>query len=764
VKLASSVTTTRTITITPFIDNVVANNEITAGEFAGTPITLTFHRGSEITATTTIAAVTAGTRDLVANVTLDKDINLAAIGGGVDVRFSKNGVAIAGDVAAVWDKDEAALVATKASQVAASNDVFTAQARIAAANSGSASSAVVTAGTVTTLTNLVVDAGSSYRNGGTIAGVTVSNDAVRAGAGTVVVSTKATGVNSAVIAGANVIFTIEEMTGGITGTSAASVDAGASITAGGKTLSGSPAAAQKVTVEVATDADGVAKLSIAYAGLKDGNTFRVTMSTAGPTATITATGKYFTANDSFAAALVDVNKLGGLDGVSPVHATTVGGPVNVSYRLVDQFGQTPAIAHRLRVAYKTGSDAINSTVTVTGGVGALSIADNSSAAGAHVATSTVERFDADDTVTPWKSTGISALGSTIQVVSALPAGTRVTVTENPDTLATTPQNTLSSAALATVDSRISLTSVDTPAAVGGNSKLSGSVFGAGGALQAGASVTLSAPGLMFVTGGVHYSLGSTTVKTDANGAWGEVQLLSTTAGKHTVTVTSGSGTTTTDVFFGAAAADAGDKVTITAPASVLPGSTLQVSAVVTDKFGNPVNTAATGAAGTAADVAITYTGPGLVVGTLPTETDKDGKVQLSVLMGSNDRGTFSVTVTYRIDGAATDAADLIATTANVTVGSVAAVAGEARAWTRFLSATDELKIYARDVVNAGKIQFIVNGTEIAWIRATSAADPKLNVASDGMVRSVFVRDMLQGRNVIEIYEDGVRIERRIFTR
>jgi hypothetical protein len=87
-----------------------------------------------------------------------------------------------------------------------------------------------------------------------------------------------------------------------------------------------------------------------------------------------------------------------------------------------------------------------------------------------------------------------------------------------------------------------------------------------------------------------------------------------------------------------------------------------------------------------------------------------------------------------------------------------------RGWTRFLSATNELKIYARGVVNAGKITFVVNGNELAWIRATSAADSKINVASDGMVRSVFVSDMLVGRNVIEIYVDGVRIDRRIFTR
>jgi hypothetical protein len=36
--------------------------------------------------------------------------------------------------------------------------------------------------------------------------------------------------------------------------------------------------------------------------------------------------------------------------------------------------------------------------------------------------------------------------------------------------------------------------------------------------------------------------------------------------------------------------------------------------------------------------------------------------------------------------------------------------------------------------------------------------------NDGMVRSVFVSNMIQGKNAFEIYVNGVRIERRIFTR
>jgi hypothetical protein len=742
ISLDSSVTATRTITITPFVDNVVANDAITAGEFAGTPITLTFHKASELTATTVLAPVNAGATSLKATVVLDKDINHQSIGGGVFVRFAKDGVELGVETASFVAAD-AAMVATH-THTAVASSVYTAQARVggnaAANNSGTASVVTATAGSIHTLSALAVDKGTSYL---------ASGNKVRAGAGSIVVSTEATTAAGAAVVGATVTFTIEEVSNG-------SLDAGATVTAGGKTLSGAPATIQKTTVDVVTDADGVAELAISYAGVKNANTFKVTTSAFSATGVAAGSSNItFTGEDSVATAIVDVNNLGGANGDSAVHASTAGGNVSVAYQVVDQFGQAPAGTHRLRVAYKTGSDAINSTLAVTAGAANLSISDNSSAAGAHTATATVERLGTDGST--WTAVGSVSAASTIQVVSALPAGTRVTVTETPDSTATANLNVLSSAALATVDARLSRDSRALPA-LGSQSVLSGVVYGATGAVQAGASVTLSSPNLMFVTNAgtaasAHYSLGSTTIKTDANGAFGDVQVLSTTAGKHTVTVTSGSGTTTTDVFFGAAADNAGSKVTITAPASVLPGSTLQVSAVVTDKFGNAVNTT-TGDA----TVAITYTGPGLVVGTLPTETDANGRVQLSVLMGSNDRGTFSVTVTYK-KAANTPDADLIASTANVTVGSVAAVAGQARGWTKDMG-DGTVKLYARDLVGAGKVTFYHNGNEVAWIRAIDATDPKLNVLSDGMVRT---RTLVSGRNVFEIKVNGVQLVRRIAT-
>ena len=93
----------------------------------------------------------------------------------------------------------------------------------------------------------------------------------------------------------------------------------------------------------------------------------------------------------------------------------------------------------------------------------------------------------------------------------------------------------------------------------------------------------------------------------------------------------------------------------------------------------------------------------------------------------------------------------------------------ARGWTRAM-ADGTVKFYARDLVGAGKVRFMLNGREIAWVRAADASDPKLNVgpaaARDGLVRTVGPGSrwsLVDGRNVLEIYVGDTRLVRRIFT-
>lgn len=75
---------------------------------------------------------------------------------------------------------------------------------------------------------------------------------------------------------------------------------------------------------------------------------------------------------------------------------------------------------------------------------------------------------------------------------------------------------------------------------------------------------------------------------------------------------------------------------------------------------------------------------------------------------------------------------------------------------------DFVKVYAKNLVGVGKVQFLVNGDEIAWVRAGDESDPKLRFAGEAayLVRSV---ELLPGKNVFEIYVEGERIRRVAYT-
>jgi hypothetical protein len=82
------------------------------------------------------------------------------------------------------------------------------------------------------------------------------------------------------------------------------------------------------------------------------------------------------------------------------------------------------------------------------------------------------------------------------------------------------------------------------------------------------------------------------------------------------------------------------------------------------------------------------------------------------------------------------------------------------AWTSLKS--DFVKVYAKNVVSAGKVNFFLNGKEVAWIRADSNSHPKLRV-SGGVGYLVRSLELKTGKNVIEVYVDGERILRRAYT-
>jgi hypothetical protein len=181
----------------------------------------------------------------------------------------------------------------------------------------------------------------------------------------------------------------------------------------------------------------------------------------------------------------------------------------------------------------------------------------------------------------------------------------------------------------------------------------------------GAQVTITGPASILFRDGSVDKIGSITVLSDSSGHFAAT-LFSTTAQKDTViTVTSlGKSSTTKVTFTGLTTDGIGTKLEITAPDTVAPASTLQIKAKLTDAFGNAV----------ASPVRVTYTGPGIAFGALPTATNSSGELSFSVLLGAGDTGTITVVVSYdqNGDGDFVDAKDLN-TTKVITVGAVEVV-------------------------------------------------------------------------------------------
>jgi hypothetical protein len=179
--------------------------------------------------------------------------------------------------------------------------------------------------------------------------------------------------------------------------------------------------------------------------------------------------------------------------------------------------------------------------------------------------------------------------------------------------------------------------------------ISGQVTNTFGVAKPGSMVTVSGTGLLFNVGDV-WALNSVSLLANATGQF-SVNVFASTGGAKVVTATVGSVSKTFTITYTGIAGDA--TLVVTTPANVMPASTFQVKAKIADSLGNGLDTAA-------GRVKVTYTGAGIVFGTLPTETDANGELQFSVLLGANDSGNISVTVSYdqNGDGDYVDAKDL----------------------------------------------------------------------------------------------------------
>jgi hypothetical protein len=91
----------------------------------------------------------------------------------------------------------------------------------------------------------------------------------------------------------------------------------------------------------------------------------------------------------------------------------------------------------------------------------------------------------------------------------------------------------------------------------------------------------------------------------------------------------------------------------------------------------------------------------------------------------------------------------------ISSASLADEPGDVPAFFTSKTSVSFVKVYAKDIVGIGKVQFLVNGREIAWVRAESARDPKLRIDNSYpyLVRTV---RLAPGKNRFEILVNGDR--------
>jgi hypothetical protein len=651
---ATNVTATTSVKVTPFLDSVLADGKPGANELTGTPVTIVFNKASELTATPTLTTVKLGSavKATVAVSTVNLEQFRATTKGApaaqdfVNVDFSENGSAFGTQsVAPLYDTTDKIFTASSSSSSLTAGRVYGATAQFGTTDSASAALVTAAAGEVASLGAFAVTKGTSYR-----ATSGSSSDVVRSGAGSVSISTTVTAETGKSKVGQKVTFKIAE-----SGNSTLST--GASVTAGGVTLTNADSGTtEDKSVDVVTDADGKATLAISYTGIKEGNQFVVSATANGASGSVAVgTNKTFTGQDSKATAVVDAS--GAIHSGTSVRQVAKGSALSIEYTLVDQFGQTPSGDFQAVITENSSNANFTANVLFSSGKATFSGSDNSTENNDYTVTATVQKKNADSG--NWEAIG-SGLSTTSAIQIAAP-GTPASITA---TAAATTGVTRDNVSYVSGNLDIEQDSVTRTAPSNGTT-LTGTVVGANGAVVDGATVVVTSANLLFKAGNV-YGAGSITLRTNASGSYGTIYVYSNKAGTQTVTITSGGASKTVDIKF-AAVTDGGTTWKTDAPATILPGKTLKVTATLTDKYGNAVDTSGS-------LVKVSYTGPGFVTTTTATDTDANGQISITILLGASDAGPAAIKFIYAgVNGTLeeTTSNDDVVLTSTVAVGAPA---------------------------------------------------------------------------------------------
>ena len=404
-------------------------------------------------------------------------------------------------------------------------------------------------------------------------------------------------------------------------------------------------------------------------------TFAVTdtLGTAGTTVTIDVTAENAASSDitlewaTQAFGLYDLNVSDSAALATSTRLIQAGGSYSLDLLLADQWAQAPA-AGDYRIAV-SGSGVTNGFVAITGGKASVTVTDS------QVATS----FDSTLALQKLGTDGVyAASGSAVVLTNNTTSKAKITLgadaTALYDSVTVDLSDAVAAKALVERDTRVAFASQP---AYANDVVVAGKVTNSSTGANLGYSVvTVSGPSSILFSDGAVDNRGSITVIADASGEF-SVKLYSTTAQTDSVITVNAAGATaaTTKVTFTGIGVGEGTSLVVTTPAAVKPASTFQVKAKLADAYGNGVNAGATA-------IKVTYTGPGIVFGTLPTTTDANGDLQFAVLLGSNDTGAITVTVSYDQNGDAdyVDAKDLTTTsTTEITASGVVASAAKVNA-------------------------------------------------------------------------------------
>ena len=706
-------TKTTTVTVTAWVDDN-DDNAIDPTEYVSETRSITFYKTSDLTVTTALTTPVIGDSSINGTISITPALNgeqirTTATAGVYVVPTVQAGIASVTSVTwnpttKVWD-----IVLGDSNGVEVGT--FTARAEIADAATGNTASVLVRSRTAAD-TRLAAAAGAD-QTGWTNkrADVVTNTGKVRTGKSATLVVTAYDAdqdtAGTAVVAGVTVNVVLSNATTttdwSINGTKVLDNESGK-------------------TLQYTTNAQGQVTLVVASTSGVNGDTITVEARPEGltTTAAAAATVTYETA----AYDLVDLNAPAN----GAARNVVKGGSVTFDIAAVDQYGQLMTGDYRLQMA-KSGQSDGTDIVAFNSGRASYTVADQALTTGGTIGVATqlqkltsgswANSTDATD-LADVTITVISAPTTSIVPVTTYSSGTTFDLVTSQIVEFSSELGTATQVTLETNTASIGL--------------------GAGTGLAVGDIVTVSGAGLWF-----SYNDGGTIKVTKKDSLTFVLDSVADTIRVHSnvyfkdavVTLAANGRSGTTKVTSAKAGPDSGTNITWNAPTSVSPGSTFQVTGTLKDAFGNVVDA-------TNNDVRVSYSGPGIVFGTLPTDTNANGEFSFAVLLGTNDRGTATITFEYDLDGdgVMTDDVNNFTTTKTVTVG--AAASAQSTSVKRTGNTVDVR------VTGYAKSRIVLNGVRVASRSTLGTLSRTLNLRA--------------GRNVIQIVVDGTVIRTVRYTR